>query len=60
LLSGKESFTLAEIISKVGYAENSAKMYVNQAYLDRKEKPFKVIVSKKGKEEVYRYEARKK
>ena len=60
LLSGKESYTLAEIIKKVGYSEASAKMYTQQGYLDRKEKPFKVVISQKGKDQAFRYEAKKK
>jgi hypothetical protein len=56
LLSGKESFTLKEIVARTGFAEASAKMYVNQEYLRRKGKPYKVVTGKKGKEDAYRFE----
>jgi hypothetical protein len=59
LLSGKEMFTLDEIVSKTGFAPASAKMYVSQDYLDRKEKPYKIFVGKKGSKEAYRMEVRK-
>jgi hypothetical protein len=59
LLSGKEMFTLDEIVKRTGFAQASAKMYVSQDYLDRKGKPYKVVVGKKGGKEAYRMEIKK-
>ncbi len=59
LLSGKEMYTLDEIVRRTGFAVASAKMYVSQDYLNRKEKPYKVIVGKKGGKEAYRMETKK-
>ncbi|MCQ9207656.1 MAG: hypothetical protein NG740_07240 [Omnitrophica bacterium] len=55
LLSGKELYTLKEIIAKTGFAAASAKMYTSAEYLKRKNKPYKVVESKKGKDTAYRF-----
>jgi hypothetical protein len=59
LLSGKEMFTVDEIVAKTGFAPASAKMYVSQDYLDRKEKPYRVVVGKKSAIIAYRLEVKK-
>ncbi len=59
LLSGKEMFTIDEIMVKTGFALASAKMYVSQDYLDRKKKPYKIFVGKKGVLAAYRLEVKK-
>ena len=58
LLSGKESYTLKEIVAKTGFAAASAKMYTNAEYLKRKGKPYKVVEGLKDKEQAFRLEAR--
>ncbi len=54
LLSGKDLYTLDEIIRHTGFAQASAKMYVSNDYLKRKDKPYKVVTGKKGGKEAYR------
>lgn len=60
LLSGKEAFTAEEVMKKTGFSAASANMYLSQAYLDRKEKPYKVIIEAKGGKQAFRYEAKGK
>jgi hypothetical protein len=59
LLSGKEVFTVAEIMTETGSAEASVKMYVSQGYLDRKNIPYTVIIAQKKGKEAYRLETKK-
>ena len=59
LLSGKEVFTVAEIMAKSGSAEASVRMYVSQGYLDRKNMPYTVVIAQKKGKEAYRLEAKK-
>jgi hypothetical protein len=59
LLSGEKFYTVAEIVKAVGFAKASAGLYVTQSYLDRKGKPYKVVVgATKTKVPTYRYEAK--
>ena len=60
LLLGKTAYTVKQIMDKTGFSMASAGMYISQSYLDRKNKPYKVVVSENGMQKTYRYEARKK
>ena len=60
LLSGKTAYTTAEVMKKTGFSATSAGMYLSQSYLDRKEKPYKLIVETKGGKQVFRYEIKGK
>jgi len=60
LLLGKELCTAKEIIKKTGFSQASLNMYLSQAYLDRKNKPYKIVAGTKGKEPAFRYVAKGK
>ncbi|NQT22352.1 MAG: hypothetical protein HQ579_02820 [Candidatus Omnitrophica bacterium] len=60
LLLGKELHTAKEIIKKTGFSQASLNMYLSQAYLDRKNKPYKIVAGTKGKEPAFRYVAKGK
>ena len=55
LLSGKEAYTAEEVMKKTGFSAASANMYLSQSYLDRKGKPYKVIIEAKGGKQAFRY-----
>ena len=59
LLSGTKSYTRKEVIKQTGYSEASVDMYLSQGYLDRKNKPFKVVESLIAGCKAFRYEPKK-
>lgn len=60
LLSGKELYTAAEVAKKTGFSPASTNMYLSQAYLDRKNKPYKIVAGTKGNKPAFRYIAKGK
>ncbi len=55
LLSGKELHTAVEVAKKTGFSPASTNMYLSQSYLDRKNKPYKIVTGTKGSKPAFRY-----